>query len=140
MPSAHGKKGHPFLLLEFQGEPLPKKGRKGTTGQLGQPKMINTCRSRGSRSQGFARDGGGCGRRSRCGGPAAPGPPEPRPGDFLRECPGFRETRFGHLFLRILVLGWGFKGQQKSSQLLGFTIFRSQEGSNEWIPDKLLHT
>ena len=24
-PSGHGKKGHPFLLVEFKGEPVPKK-------------------------------------------------------------------------------------------------------------------
>ena len=33
MPSGHGKKGYLVFGVEFRGEPVPKKGEKGTTGQ-----------------------------------------------------------------------------------------------------------
>ena len=34
MPNGHGKKGHHiFCWLRFKGDPSPKKGKKGTTGQ-----------------------------------------------------------------------------------------------------------
>ena len=29
MPSGHGKKGHPFWLVDFKGNPSPKKGKNG---------------------------------------------------------------------------------------------------------------